>query len=128
MPISHPDDVRTESFVAALTDALLAGRADVQALAAQYGVMPAQAESYAHTVGALQAVFVPVRPSRRFTRRLRQDLIGPENASVVASVRRLPPRVRLAAGLALLAGFVLIFLRRGSFNNHRKAPKAAPAS
>lgn len=128
MSTPQPDDARTEAFLAALTDALLAGSADPGALAAQYSMPRAQAESYARTISALQAALVPVQPSRRFVRLLRQDLIGPENTSVVASVRSLPPRVRLAAGLALLAGFALIVLRWGSFGGHRKAPEAAPAS
>ncbi|MGQ9887184.1 MAG: hypothetical protein ACUVSX_01725 [Aggregatilineales bacterium] len=128
MPTEQLDDARTEDFLAALTDALLAGNADPGALAAQHNVPRAQAESYARIISALQAALVPVQPSRRFVRLLRQNLIGPESTSVVASVRRLPPRVRLAAGLALLAGFALIVLRRGNFGSHRKAPEVAPAS
>lgn len=114
MHTSSSDNARSESFLTALTDALLAGGADTPALAARHGIAPAQAAEYARVAAALQAALVPVQPSRRFVRLLRQDLIGPEDSGVVASVRSLPPRVRLAAGLALLAGFALLILRRGS--------------
>lgn len=129
MHTSQPDDARIESFLAALTDALLAGDAGATgALAGQHGVPPAQAAACARTVAALQAALVPVQPSRRFVRLLRQDLVGPEDGGVVASVRSLPPRVRVAAGLALLAGFALFFLRRGGADSRRKAPETAPAT
>lgn len=128
MHTSSSDNARSESFLTALTDALLAGGADTPALAARHGIAPAQAAEYARVAAALQAALVPVQPSRRFVRLLRQDLIGPEDSGVVASVRSLPPRVRLAAGLALLAGFALLILRRGSADSRREAPETAPAA
>lgn len=128
MHTSQPDDARTESFLAALTDALLAGGADTDALADRYAVPRAQAAVHARLIAGLQAALVPVHPSRRFVRGLRQDLIGPEDSGVVASVRSLPPRVRLAAGLALLAGFALLILRRGGADNRSKTPETAPVS
>jgi hypothetical protein len=124
----QPDDARIETFLAALTDALLAGSADTDALAVQYGIPRTQAASHARTIAALQMALVAVQPSRRFVRLLRHDLIGPEDSGVVASVRSLPPRVRVAAGLALLAGFALLILRRGGADSQAKTPEIAPVS
>lgn len=108
------NDARTENFLSALTDALLSGRTVDTSLAARYGVSQSDASEYTRIIDALSGTLVPVHPSRKFVRLLRQDLIGSEESGVVASVRSLPPRVQIAAGLALLAGFFLLLRRRNA--------------
>ena len=71
---------------------------------------------------------MPVEPSQRFVQRLHQDLISTEGVNVLVRVRRLPPRVQLAAGIALVAGFIVLSRRRtGSETRHEKAQERAAA-
>jgi hypothetical protein len=69
-----------------------------------------------------------VQPSRRFVRRLKQDLVTPEDYNVLTRVRRLPPRVQIAAGIALIAGFMLLSRRRLVHDAHQEAQETAPIS
>jgi hypothetical protein len=56
-------------------------------------------------------------------RRLHQDLIGGESSNVLVRVRKLPPRVQLAAGLALMAGFVFLSRRRAHHETVDEQPQ-----
>lgn len=105
-------DVQLQNYLAAITDALLAGEGDIDALLAQYDLNRAEFEPFAHLIDQLGHAFVPVQPSPRFVRRLRYDLTGTDARNVLVRVRRLPPRVQIAAGIALLAGFMLLSRRR----------------
>jgi len=72
----------------------------------------AEVESFLQLIQRLHVALVGVQPSRRFVQRLRQDLIGQSQWNLVNRVRYLPPRVQIAAGIALIAGFILLSRRR----------------
>ena len=112
MPQSELSDVQLQNILAAVTGALLEDDATLDELIEQHHVTSTSARSLLQLVNRLYLTFTPVQPSTRFVRRLRQDLVGPENANVLGRVRRLPPRVQIAAGLALVAGFVILSRRR----------------
>ena len=112
--MSNPNlsDVQLQNLLATLTDDLLAANGDVNALAERYQISSAEVHSLLELIDHMNQTFVPVQPSERFVRRLHQDLMGGESSNVLVRVRKLPPRVQLAAGLALMAGFVFLSRRR----------------
>jgi hypothetical protein len=112
MPNSELSDVQVQNLLAAVTDALLEDDSTLDELIAQHQVTSVSAQGLLRLVNRLYQVFIPVQPSPRFVRRLRQDLMGQQNSNVLVQVRRLPPRVQIAAGLALVAGFVILSRRR----------------
>lgn len=59
----------------------------------------------------LDSTLVAVEPSAEFSDQLRSQLLG-ERSSVMKRVRQMPARVHVAAVLAVIAGFVLIWTRR----------------
>ncbi len=112
--MSNPNlsDVQLQNLLAMLTDDLLTADGDVNTLAKRYQISSAEVRSLLDLIDQMNQSLVPVQPSERFVRRLHQDLIGADNSNVLVRVRKLPPRVQLAAGLALMAGFVLLSRRR----------------
>ena len=128
--MSNPNlsDVQMQNLLATLTHAVLAAEGDVEALAARYQVTSAELLSLLELVDQMNQSFVPVQPSEQFVHRLHQDLVGAENGNVLVRVRRLPPRVQLAAGLALMAGFVILSRRRaGSETRQEKQQEVMSA-
>lgn len=106
-------EVHLQDLLSAVTDALLADTsADVDVIVAQYSVPRTEVESLLGVIRRLHVMLVGAQPSRRFVRRLRNDLVGSANRDMVARIRYLPPRVQLAAGIALVAGFMLLTRRR----------------
>ena len=63
------------------------------------------------TIQALHTALTPVEPRPEFVESLRAELVAGQ-PGVVGRVQRMPRRISLAAALALVAGFLLIFLRR----------------
>ena len=121
-------DVQLQNMLSAITDSLLAGEGDIQSLTGKHAAHSEELQNMASLIDQLNRVFVPVAPSQRFVQRLHQDLISTEGANVLVRVRRLPPRVQLAAGLALVAGFIVLSRRRtGSEARHEKAQERAAA-
>ena len=107
LPSSHFED-----YLTAVTDAVLRGERDIDRIAARYGVSAAEAEQIAPLIGRLKAVCRPERPSERYTRKLRRDLMGTPDYTLVERVRYLPPRVQLAAGAAVSITAVLLVIGR----------------
>lgn len=105
-------DVQLQNLLAALTDAWLVGNDDVEALVTRHDAKSADLEPFVALIGQLSGAMTSVQPSPRFVQRLRQDLTRTDTRNVLVRVRRLPPRVQIAAGIALLAGFVLLSRRR----------------
>ena len=112
MSYSGTSDTHLEDLLAAVTDALLAEDDNVDAILVQYNVPRAQFEGAVYLIRRLHVALVGVHPSRRFVRRLRVDLIGQQGNPIVNRIRYLPPRVQIAAGVALLAGFMILSRRR----------------
>jgi hypothetical protein len=104
-------DTQMQNLLAAITDERLAG-SDISKLLNRHPVDAEELAALIQLIDQLDTVMIPVQPSRSFVRRLRQDLIGVENPNVLVRVRRLPPRVQIAAGIALVAGFMFLSRRR----------------
>lgn len=106
-------ELQLQDLFSAVTDALLADdTADIDTVIAQYSVPRAEVDSLVGIIRRLHLTLVGAQPSRRFVRRLRHDLVGVSNRDVVARIRYLPARVQIAAGIALVAGFMLLTRRR----------------
>ncbi len=102
-----------ENLLSAVTDALLADeRTNLDSIVKRYAVPRNEVEGLVGIVRKLHMTLVGAQPSRRFVNRLRNDLVGTQRANIVNRVRYLPPRVQIAAGIALVAGFVLLNRRR----------------
>lgn len=115
---SGQSDTSVETLLSLLTDAILAEERDIDHIVARYDVSRADVESFVRLIGRLHTVLIGVHPSRRFVHRLKQDLLGQPQWDVIARVRYLPPRVQIAAGIALFAGFMLLSRRRLSLPDH----------
>ena len=103
-----------QNLLDAMTEAILNEEQDLESIVHRYAVPRADVEGLFNVVKRLHIVLVGVRPSRRFAQRLRQDLMGQHQRNVINRLRYLPPRVQIAAGIALVAGFMLISRRRFS--------------
>ena len=101
-----------ENLLSAVTDALLAEQGDLDSVISQYNVPRSNVDLFVKVIRRLHMTLVGVQPSRRFVRRLKADLMGLPHYGVVSRVRFLPARVQIAAGLAVVAGFMLLTRRR----------------
>lgn len=112
-----------ENLLSAVTDALLADeRANLDQIVTRYTVPRSDVEGLLGIVRRLHMTLVGAQPSRRFVARLRDDLMGAKRGNnIVARVRYLPPRVQIAAGIALVAGFMLLSRRRLIDDSHRES-------
>lgn len=117
-----------ENLLAAVTDAILQDEADIDHIVHRYNVRRAEVEGFVRVIRRLHVTLVGVRPSRRFAYRLRQELLGRPEWNVINRVRFLPPRVQIAAGVALLAGFMLLSRRRLIAELTDAAPEEIPAT
>lgn len=106
------NDSPISALLSALTDALLDDRGSLDQIISRYNVPRRDAESLVGLIRKLSVVLVRVRPSRRFVQQLKLELTGASQNGVFQRVRFLPPRVQIAAGVALLAGFMLLSRRR----------------
>lgn len=121
------NDLELQNLLSAVTDALLIeSGGDIDSIIGRYSVPRAEVEGFVGIIQRLHLTLVGEQPSRRFVRRLKQDLVGMEDATVVARIRHLPPRVQIAAGIALVAGFMLLSRRR-LIEDTQKEQQEAPA-
>ncbi|MDZ4763646.1 MAG: hypothetical protein SGI73_03775 [Chloroflexota bacterium] len=106
---SHWDDLLSD-----LTDAVLTDNADIASIRAHYSVPSGEVDDLVVVMRQMRRALRRVDPSRRYVYRLRRQLLGaPVNQyNVIARVRHLPPRVQIAAALALLAGAMWMARRR----------------
>ncbi len=109
MEINMANDLELQNLLSAVTDALLADSdRDVDAIVGRYAVPRSEVEGLVGIIRRLHLTLVGAQPSRRFVRRLKHELVGETDRNIVARVRYLPPRVQIAAGIALVAGFMLL--------------------
>jgi hypothetical protein len=101
-----------EDLLSAVTDALLAGEDNLDAIVAQYDVPRSTVENLVSFIRRLHQTLVGVQPSPRFVQKLKRELIGTPQAGLVSRVRYLPARVQIAAGVVAIAGFMLLTRRR----------------
>jgi hypothetical protein len=118
-----------QDLLSAVTDALLAGDRNIDAIISRYQVSRTQVNVLVAIIRRLHVTLVGAQPSQQFVRRLKQDLMGEPVPNVITRIRRLPPRVQIAAGIALLAGFMLLQRRRMqeyAREEHQVQVEAAP--
>lgn len=104
-------DLKFADLLAAVTDALLAQQQDIDHIVRQYDVPRSSVDGLISLIHRLHLMLVGQQPSDKFVRRLKQDLVG-GHSGVIHSLRYLPARVQIAAGVALVAGFMLFARRR----------------
>jgi hypothetical protein len=107
--MSSSSETQLQNLLSSVTDALLSGRS-VDPLTREYDVHGEHVDGLLDVIRRLHTAMTGVQPSRRFVRRLRIELVGETDRNLVTRIRYLPPRVQVAAGVALVAG--LIILRR----------------
>jgi hypothetical protein len=129
--MTYSSDERPEAMddlLSALTDAIIADDAAIDGIVTRYGVPRGDVEPFIHLVRRLHVALVGVRPSRRFVRRLQTELLGQQRIGVIGRIRYLPPRVQIAAMVAVVAGFMLISRRRIAFDARKAAASLAAES
>ncbi len=106
------NNLELENLLSAVTEAMLAeDQQNMDSIVSRYAVPRQEVEGFIGIIRRLHLTLVGSQPSRRFVGRLRHELVG-SRYNVVARVRYLPPRVQIAAGIALVAGFMLLSRRR----------------
>lgn len=108
------NEVKLQDLLSEFTDALLDGQETRQLEQIVFGYDAPEDEVTRFTlmIRQLQQVFVTREPSDKFVKRLKQDLTGQKNDGLLERLRYLPARVQVAAGVAVVAGFMLITRRR----------------
>jgi hypothetical protein len=103
-----------ENLLSAVTDALMEDeRANLDKIVRRYDVPQTEVDDFVRIIRRMHLTLVGARPSRQFVRRLRMELVGSRQPNpIVSQVHRLPIRVRIAAGIALVLGFIFINRRR----------------
>ena len=106
-------EIQLQNLLSAVTDALFVEEeTEIDSIVSRYRVPRAEVDSLLKVVHRLHLTLAGVKPTRRFAYRLKSELIGAPKWGVVTRVRHLPPRVQIAAGIALVAGFMLLSRRR----------------
>jgi type VI protein secretion system component VasF len=115
------NNLELENLLSAVTEAMLAdSHDDLDAIVSRYAVPRQEVEGLIGIIQRLHMTLVGAKPSRRFVGRLRHELVG-SRYNVVSRIRYLPPRVQIAAGIALVAGFMLLSRRRMAEDTRREA-------
>jgi hypothetical protein len=123
--MAHSSEPRFENLLAALTDAILADESELDDIFERHSISRPEVEDLVQLIQRLKAALVIVRPQKRYIVRLKQDLVGQPERNVIERWRYLPPRVQIAAMIALAAGFV--FLSRRRISAHTGDVKEVPA-
>lgn len=122
-------ETNVQHLLAAVTDALIADeQADLETIAARYDVPRKDVNSLMHLIRRLRGTLHITEPTPAFARRLKQDLLGKKQAGILWRIRRLPARVQVAAGLALMGGFMLLLRRRVALEMGSSDVEEAPAT
>lgn len=111
-----------QNLLAAVTEAIINDEQDLETIVNRYAVPRADLVGLINVIQRLHIVLIGVRPSRRFAQRLRQELMGQTQLNVINRLRYLPPRVQIAGGIVLIAGFMLLSRRRFGGDEPREAP------
>lgn len=112
-------DLNMQELLSAMTDALMAeaSKEEIDLITQSYEVQREEVDSVFHVVSQLHNTLVSVKPSSQFTQRLKQELVGDYDPSLVGHLRRLPARVQIVALLVFLGGFLFISRRRQEVSN-----------
>lgn len=116
--MSYTNENRFEDLLSELTDALLndASARQINTLVDGYEVAAVEVNPFKELIYQLQGVLEPQQPSDQFVKRLKRDLTGQQRYTFMDRLRYLPARVHVAAGVAVVAGFMLITRRRLGVN------------
>ena len=101
--MASSSEIQTQDLLDAVTTGVQAGQDPAEP--------PPELRELVGTIQALHTALTPVEPRPEFVDSLRAELIA-GRPGVVGRVQRMPRRISLAAALALVAGCLLIFLRR----------------
>ena len=112
MSRNENQETQFEDLLDAITEAMLHDQDDVSAVMARYSVPATRLDGLVDLIARLNTALTPQQPQDRFVRQLRRDLMG-QQTGLLARVRYLPGRVQIAAGLAVIAGVMLVSRRRG---------------
>jgi len=116
--MSYAPDTDLETILTDVTDAVISGESLSRVFSAQNLREVAQ---FLPLIRQLRSSYVPARPSKRYSARLRHDLMGQE-LTVVERVRYLPARVHLAAVVvAILAGGLVLMRGRAALLHQSNA-------
>jgi hypothetical protein len=118
-----------ENALHAATDALLSRPGDRERvldwIVGRYAVSRRDAEPFVRLIERLHVTLIGVQPSPRFVARLKHELVGERAPDLLARIRYLPPRIQIAAGVALVAGFMILARRRLTLDALAHAAEAA---
>lgn len=116
--MSYTNENRFEDLLSELTDALLndASARQINTLVDGYEIAAVEVNPFKELIYQLQGVLEPQQPSDQFVKRLKRDLTGQQRYTFMDRLRYLPARVHVAAGVAVVAGFMLITRRRLGVN------------
>lgn len=104
-------DVQWQNYLSEITDAVLIGD-PVEDIHMTYGIAYRDDKFFIDLIEQLDDALVTVEPTKQFSNRLKNELMGIEHTGVVGHIRRLPARVQWAAIVAAAIGGVLIVIQR----------------
>ncbi len=108
--MSSSSDVNMQNLLDAITVALQHDD-DIETLIRKSAVPRDDVDGLIDVIQSLNTTLIPVQPSTKFANQLHSELMG-NRLGVVKRVRQMPAHVHFAAILTVVAGFVLIGLRR----------------
>lgn len=121
--MSSSSETQLQNLLSAVTDALLSGQTVVDHVTRAYDVPGDQVDNLIGVIRRLHTALTGVQPSRRFVRRLKIELVGETDRNLVTRFRYLPPRVQIAAGVALVAGLMILRRRRSIYSTEPTGDK-----
>ena len=110
-------DVMMQDLLSDLTDAVMLGTEaeDLEAIQLQYDLSPEYTvDDLLPIIIELDDVLVEVHPRPAFAASLKSELVGVQYDRLMWRIRKLPPRVHVAALMAIMGGALLILRRRFS--------------
>jgi hypothetical protein len=115
MSRTENQETQFENLLDAITDALLHDQDDVNKIVARYPVPATRLDGLVDLITRLNIALTPQQPRDRFVHQLKRDLVG-QQSGLLARLRYLPGRVQIAAGLAVIAGGLMLVSRRRGFD------------
>ncbi len=110
--MSQSNEFHLETLLDNLTDAILSSEShDLSKLLEQVDLPKDKINGLLDLICQLKNTLIANQPSDQFVQELKHELVG-HRKTILAHVRYLPGRVQIAAGLAVVAGFILITRRR----------------
>lgn len=109
--MAYSEDQDFDDLLDAMTQAMLTDQDDVKTILKRYQSQGAKVTGFMPLIRDLYQTLSVQDPSDKFMQDLKKDLMG-QSHGMGARLRSLPARVQLAAGGAVVAGFMFISWRR----------------